>query len=325
MRFLFDNNFFWALCKDRTGKKISCFNEALAKTKVISGRVNVEFLFSPFTLLESIGSPHRGIPSPRTEPKPHLLTSKMIPELFAELYEQAYDYYSHHPSISCEVIKEKVAEQRNYGSSFGRDFFEKVIAHNTKREGFESSIYSALALDFIQTYQYPPHLQDDVITTFIDHIVRMPSHGLNVSWARVIDPAWKRNADDFERHGLISKADRRKVRDEDYCFKRTTDMVDTEVTHYATVGWYFESQLHPVVCFTSDLVSEKIKFRIGLYKFLAGQIETFLTDKEKAGNALPFKRIPLAAGRVAICDQQSGDILEVISVIDIAERGVIEI
>lgn len=72
-RFYLDNNIFWALAKDHKGKKLDQFNRSLSDHKIIDSPRSVELIASPFSLLESIGSPHRTIDPPKIDIPQELL------------------------------------------------------------------------------------------------------------------------------------------------------------------------------------------------------------------------------------------------------------
>ncbi len=322
LRFLFDNNFLSVLRKDASGKKIERFNQSILEKKIIPGPTKAESLVSPFTLLEVIGSPHKQIRLPRLVPPKELLVPEKVEDLKHFLFDGAFNYYSTHPDLSRDEIKAAVDVERTKGTAFGKQLFEETIAHNTDRTGFENRLYQALAFDYIQRFQYPAPIEDYVVASFLGDITRAPSHDWNISWARIIAYGWKRISPELERTGQVTAAERYKVKKRGYCFKSHTDLLDTEVIHYASVGWLANGEMHPVICFTCDASLEKTHFRMALYKTLANQAEEALVGvEERTGKKLPFTPIPLRSGTIAICSNQTGEVLHILSADKIISDG----
>lgn len=309
-RYYLDNNIFWALAKDHGGKKLDHFNRSLIELNIIDSPRSVELLASPFSLLESIGSPHRKIETPQIE-LPKELLEEGDPENIKEyLLKSSIAYFSKTPSLSLNSLQNAVEVQSNFGTEFGRDLFKRVISNYTRSSSFEEYIHQALAFDYIQKYPYPKELIKKMVTSFAVGAFRAPEQGYNICWSRIIGHLWNSiEPSDLERY-QISKEDNLKVKREDYLYKFNSDLMDTELTHIAAVGWCADENLHPVICFTSD-PPEKVKFRIAIYKALLDSVEERIS---KINEEISFKPIPFQPGLVAICEHRSCRILEVFDV-----------
>lgn len=309
-RFYLDNNIFWALAKDHKGKKLDQFSRSLVEFKVIDSPRSVELLASPFSLLESIGSPHRRIEPLQIELSKELLKAGDPEDIKEFLLNSSISYFSKIPSLGLNSLQDAVEEQSNFGTEFGRDLFKRVISNYTRSSSFEEYIHQALAFDYIQKYPYPKEMIQRMVTSFAVDAFRAPGQGYNICWARIIGHLWNSiEPKDFKRY-QISKEDDLKVKREDYLYKFNSDLMDTELTHISTVGWCADEKLHPVICFTSD-PPEKVKFRIAIYKALLSSAEERIS---KIKEEIPFKPIPFQPGFVAICEHRSCRILEVFDV-----------
>ena len=258
-RYYFDNNIFWLLCKDRDGKKVDAFNESLIEHKIVHSPKTVELLASPFTLLESISSPHRDIAPPKIQIPSDLIEKADTEDIKEFLLERSILYYSEQPSLKREAILASVENQFEYGTVFGKKLFKSVIAHNTQSTSFEKNIYQALAFDYIQKYPYPRSIMAKMISSFAVDVFRSASYGLNISWARTIYSTWNSFDPEQLKKFQISLEDVKQIQKEKYCFKFNSDYMDTELTHFSTVGWNQNVDLHPVICFTGDPIEKAIR------------------------------------------------------------------
>jgi hypothetical protein len=308
--FYFDNSFFWCLSKDATGAKVKKINESLEEFNIIKGQQDITIIASPFTLLESIGISK--IPMPQITPPANLLDKNCIEELKFFLSEQAYIFFSQQEKLKLESIIKATEEQQKFGSDFGKMLFNDVIAHNVQQEGFAEKIYQHLALDYIHKFKYPDHILESVSESFIADILRSTCIGWNASQARLISMAYNKLSLIYLSEGAITEEDHQNILDKDYCFKLTSDLMDTELTHIATVGWGEKESQYSTVCFTID-PPNKVKFRLLIYSILA-QIAYDTVKNEDDKKRLPFEYVEMKTGIVCICCNKTGEILEKIEV-----------
>lgn len=312
--FFFDNNFLSVLCKDPHGQKIQKWNESLKSHGIVREQRLAKFLATPFVMLESIGINVKSLTIPKIDIPDNLLKSGQVEELKHYLYDKAYQRYSEHPELQANKIKDRVGVQKRHFTEFGADFFEEVVGYNSQTENFQKSIYQTLAFDYLQKFNYPGELHNEALASFTVDILRGPGHGWNLSQARLIYGRWSQIGPGLLARNEITQDEFDRVNREEYCYRPSSDLVDTEITHFSTVGWYENGQLHPVVCFTCD-PSVKTKFRAALYRFLVQDALVKAKEIEKRNESvIPFKLFEPRHGMICICCRNTGEITDVIDV-----------
>lgn len=302
----FDTNFF-SLMRTDSGSKINVFNDSCAKFKIL--KKDYQPVVTPFLFLETIGLPMKSVGLPNVKCDLKITSIDDLDIYKNEIFEQAYNFYSTHKILSKENITEYVNAQHYRGSEFGKKLFSDIISVNTQIEKFDHQIHWALAYDYIQKHlNYPKNFRDILIHSCLFDLGRSSVRNLNISQARVIKHVWDKHVDLFVKNRDITKSQKSMIKKREYCFKTTSDLVDTEITHFANIGWLIKNEYHPVMCVTCDDNIEKIKFRLGLYKSQVKSLHESLIDISNQ----PTHNFRFQEGAVVVCSRQTGEIKEII-------------
>lgn len=294
--FFLDNNIFWVLAGDRTGKKIENWNQGLKDYGICTSPRSLNHAASAFSLLESVKGQNK-LPSPGKE----LLASEIVDveEYKAFVFEKAKAHFS---SLSWLQDKDlRIASQKLKENlpGFGRSFYELVIEQDLLKEGFARHLWESLAYDFVINLRSPPQINHEAWdASFYIDLVKGPAQGHNISFAKAAVRHFHRMREDLD----LARGRKKKFLD-NIRLKSTKDHLDGVLITFAVGGLLHAGQLEPVLCFTADENIRRIKDRLFAQRALLEASYLHATEMS-SGKKLPFVPLKPQPGHVFICDYQ---------------------
>ena len=290
--FLLDNKVFRNL-SGNTGdyKKIqSNWNASLAK-KFYFTTDKWNYVHTPFLMLEGAGitmhdGPKINLPDKQT------LKNMGPAKLRYYVFEKAYESYKNEDYLKQDQVLKIAKETREkcLKKAGTTVVFDKFIIDGVQDPSFHNSICFALATDYAYRFHsYPSKRKEEIfVSGLLDFFFSLKA-GYNVSQFRLVSELGK---------WLLNKGPKTEENKRilaNISLKEWRDLLDTEIVHYAVMGYLENGKMYSVDVFTSDN-EQVIRDRIFVYK---KSIEHIKMIYKKERLKLPFAP---SFGRIHICD-----------------------
>ena len=149
-----------------------------------------------------------------------------------------------------------------------------------------SIIKENLTLDRIFNYDFPKQIKADMYCFFLPFILKQLGNNSNFPFTRISNKIYefiiKKNELNQRQKECINKITKSRYHGK--------DLMDTELIHFATIGYYCDKERFPVNCYTLD-GCEKLYDRVSLYKSSLKGILDFVMQNEEESERKKIEKI----------------------------------
>ena len=301
---------------------------------------NYKPIFTPFSIMEGIGLTikidQQIFVNHSLSDKIKNETNKANKEKKSNLVCEYWDYIEKRVFQQLEANKDftlehirKLQEEKishiKYPSI--REKIKPFICYRQINDEKLKMIKQYIALDQLFSHNYRKDMEETFYHSMIFEMISLITHPVSqrtgiesFSFARVISKLWefeiKLKKDEVfvkQNNDFLDKISK------NLYYKGNKDLMDTELIHLAVIGQSNNEKNDPVCCYTCDDY-EKIKDRVSVYKGLVRYYFKYCKRKFQKSNFDIDHYI--TAGKIAFCDSQSGNILDVLNVKEV--NGIID-